>query len=89
MPFHSQKELSGPDATRIDSDISAGTFVDATFHFCFPVGDVLRHIWPPSRKTKLLYDISCLIAAWFIFYLFCYFIIYVDKTHSSACQWTF
>lgn len=34
MSFHSQEELSGPDATSIDSDMSAATFVDATFQVC-------------------------------------------------------
>lgn len=74
MPFHSQKELSGPDATRIDSDINAGTFVDATFHFTFSAALHMAE----QKNTKCFASslmFLALIAAWFLLYLIVYYLI--------------
>lgn len=73
MPFHSQKELSGPDATRIDADIIAGTFVDATFQFYFFFSQFVMYCSTYGLQAEhglFLYDILCLIAdGWYFIYL--------------------
>lgn len=46
MSFHSQKALSGPDASRINSDISTPAFVHADIYFTFS--------FQSDSETKLL-----------------------------------
>lgn len=57
--FHFQKELSRPDATRMNSDIRAGTFVDATFHFHFCLFHVCDVLFTGLYLVCLVFDHLC------------------------------